>query len=107
MQQIILKINIFDDQKGERATIAAKTDKKIEEETKPAVFTSAVLSASADSQRNTVYESAPGDEINSAQAGGAQDKKQELVKLEKEIDKIKKEVATIKAEHSKDSKNGS
>ena len=90
MQQIILKINIFDDQKGERATIAAKTDKIIEEDAQPAVFTSAVLSASADSQRNTVYENAPGDEINSAQASGAQDKKQELVKLEKEIDKIKK-----------------
>ena len=104
MQQIILKINIFDDTiKGtERATVAAKTDNKIEEEAK------SLASASVnDSQRNTVYESAPGDEINSNQAVGIGDKKQELVKIEKEIATFKKQLADIKAEHSKDSKNGS
>jgi hypothetical protein len=32
MQSMILKINIYDDQKGERATVVAKGDPKIEEE---------------------------------------------------------------------------
>ena len=51
-----MKINIYDDQKAERPTVVVKSETKIKEDSK--------VTVAPDTQKKSVYESAPGDEIN-------------------------------------------
>lgn len=103
LQQIILKINLSSGGAGKpviqnRETIVANTSSDIRYEGTPGMGAQAPAAAHQD-KKSSVYEKAPGDDINISQVAGNQEQ-QTVQKLESDIHKLKQEIEKQKKQMS-------